>query len=94
VPVHPFYFALEFSSQSVPASLLGDLAAEVLGFLGCSGQQLPELADALEQAADKSVAGARRCDVRFRAQNGTLEILVSSNGGGIFRISQSIPDRS
>jgi hypothetical protein len=94
VPGPQFYFALEFSSQSVPASLLGDLAAQVLGYAGCTRQELPELAGALEQAAEESAVGVRRCDVRFRAQNGTLEILVSSNAVGIFRISQAIPDRS
>jgi hypothetical protein len=94
VPGHQFYFALEFSSQSVSASLLGDLAAQVLGYVGCSRQEVPELAGALERAAEKSAAGVRRCDVQFRAQSGTLEILVSSNGGRVLQISQSIPDRS
>ena len=89
---HPFYFALEFSSQSVPVSLLGDLAAQVLGYVGCPRQDVPELAGALERAAEKSAAGC--CDVQFRAQSGTLEILVSSNGGRVFRISHAIPDRS
>jgi hypothetical protein len=94
VPGPQFYFALEFSSQSVPASLLGDLAAQVLGYAGCTRQELPELAGALEQAAETSTVGVCCCDVQFCAQNGTLEILVSSNAGRIFRISKSIPDRS
>ena len=86
-----FYFALEFSSRAVSASLLGDVARQVLGHVGCSRHDLPELAGALEQAAGNGNGTERRCDVQFRAHNGTLEILVSSEDGRIFQTSQSIP---
>jgi hypothetical protein len=91
VTASPFYFALEFSSQGVPASLLEALAAQVLGHVGCSRQDVPELTDALGKAAEKTGQPERRCDVQFRAQDGKLEILVSSNGGRLFQISRVLP---
>jgi hypothetical protein len=91
VPAHEFLFALEFSSQGVASSLLGDLAAQVLTHVGCPAD-VPELTDALEQAVAKGAfGGERRCDVQFRAANGTLEILVSSNGGRVWQTTRSIP---
>jgi len=92
VPAHDFYFALEFSSQGVAASLLGDLAAQVLTHVGSSTADLPELADALEKAVAKGgFGGERRCDVQFRAANGALEILVSANGGRVWQTTRPIP---
>ena len=87
---HQFYFSLELSSQGVEASVVEDLAAHVLEHVGCSREEIPELADALERAVARNAFGERRCDVQFRAQNGTLEILVSSNGGRIFQTSRPI----
>jgi hypothetical protein len=90
VTAHQFYFSLELSSQGVEASLVEELAAQVLEHVGCSREEIPELADALERAVARNAFGERRCDVQFRAQNGTLEILVSSNGGRIFQTSRPI----
>lgn len=87
---HQFYFSLELSSQGVAASLVEDLAVQVLEHVGCSRADIPELAGALERAVAGNAFGERRCDVQFRAQNGRLEILVSSNGGRIFQTSRTI----
>jgi hypothetical protein len=93
VPGEPFYFALEFSSPDVSAALLGELAARVLGYVGCSRQDLPQLDRALAEAASVTAAQSRLCDVRFRLQDGALEILVSSSAGRLFHASHPIPDR-
>jgi hypothetical protein len=90
VTAHQFYFSLELSSQGAEASLVEELAAQVLEHVGCSREDIPELAGALEQAVARNAFGERRCDVQFRAQNGRLEILVSSNGGRIFQTSRTI----
>ena len=87
---HQFYFSLELSSQGVQASLVEELAAQVLEHVGCSREEIPELAGALEQAVAGNAFGERRCDLQFRAHNGKLEILVSSNGGRIFQTSRPI----
>ena len=87
---HQFYFSLELSSQGVQASLVEELAAQVLEHVGCSREEIPELAGALEQAVAGNAFGERRCDLQFRAHNGKLEILVSSNGGRILQTSRPI----
>jgi hypothetical protein len=92
VSAHEFFFALEFSSQGVPAALLGDLTAHVLGYVGCAGVTLNDLPEALQKAVAPGAAGGeRRCDLQFRAHGGKLEIVVSSNGGRIWQTSRTIP---
>jgi hypothetical protein len=91
VAAHQFYFALEVSSQGAEASLLEDLAAHVLEHVGCTHNDVPGLNGALEAAVAKGAFGQSRCDVQFRAQNGELEILVSSNGGRVFQTSRTLP---
>jgi hypothetical protein len=87
-----FFFALEFSSQGAPASLVEDLATHVFKYVGCPDLEADGLTDALEKAVDNGGAhGHRRCDVQFRVSNGALEVLVSSNGGRIWQKSLTIP---
>ncbi len=89
---HEFFFALEFSSQGAPLGLVAELASQVLRHVGCAEAFAPDLTRALEQATSRETAGGpRRCDVQFRAQSGTLEILVSSNGGRIWQETVAIP---
>jgi hypothetical protein len=89
---HDFFFALEFSSQGAPVSLVEDLAANVFRHVGCAPEHAEELTEALETAAENgSIGGDRRCDVQFRARNGTLEVLVSSNGGRVWQTEILIP---
>jgi hypothetical protein len=91
VPATEFVFALEFSSQGAPASLVEDLAAHVLKYVGCPRDSMNGLTEALEQAVAKSAVGAaRRCDVQFRVANNSLDILVSSNGGRVWQKSLEI----
>jgi hypothetical protein len=92
VPAQEFFFSLEFSSQGAPAALLNDLAAQVLGHVGCTGANLLALSDALQSAVAKGAAGGpRRCDVQFRVHGGTLEIVVTANGGRVWQTSLAIP---
>ncbi len=87
-----FFFALEFSSQGAPASLVEDLATHVFKYVGCPNEEVNGLTNALEQAVEKGEAhGHRRCDVQFRAANGALEVLVTSNGGRVWQKSLTIP---
>ncbi len=85
-----FFFALEFSSQGVPADLLGDLATHVLAHVGASKNAVPELTVLLQKAVSQGAAAGSRCDVRFQAQPGRLEIVVSSNGGRLWQTSVPI----
>jgi hypothetical protein len=95
-----FFFKLEFSSQGVSADLLKELTAQVLQHVGSSPDALPDLAEALQKAvatgtsAPGTTSGpgdaSRRCDVQFRAHGGTLDIVVSANGGRVWQVSHPI----
>lgn len=89
---HDFFFALEFSSQGASASLVEDLAANVFRHVGCAADHVEGLSDALSKAAERPTGGGeRRCDVQFRARDGALEVLVTSNGGRIWQTEILIP---
>lgn len=89
---HDFFFALEFSSQGAPAPLVEELASQVLKYVGCPPAPVPEMTAALERAVEKTAAGGeRRCDVQFRAHNGKMDILITSNGGRVFQETVAIP---
>jgi len=89
---HDFVFALEFSSQGAPVALLHELVGYVLSYVGCAAADLPELTAALERAVAAGSVGQRRCDVQFRVNHPTLEIVVTANGGRVWQTSRSIPD--
>ena len=92
MPGHDFFFSLEFSSQGAPLSLLDDLALHVLGHVGCAAEGLDGLSGAIQTAVvGGSVGGPRRCDVQFRANGATLDVVVSANGGRIWQTSIAIP---
>jgi hypothetical protein len=92
VASHDFYFALEFSSQGVPAALVDDLAGHVLQYVQCADTAVPGLTEALEHAVSNAAPGMKsRCDVQFRAQGQTLDVLVSSNGGRLWQKTLTIP---
>jgi hypothetical protein len=86
VTAHGFLFALEVSSQGLPAWLIQDIVGQICRYARCADEALPGLREALEKAvAEGESGGTRRCDVQFRAQNGTLEVMVTSNGGRIWQ---------
>jgi hypothetical protein len=85
-----FFFALEFTSLGASATIVEELTSNVLGHVGCSRDDVPELAGALEHALAADAGGARRCDLQFSVQGRTLKILVSSRGGQVWQISHSI----
>ena len=53
----------------------------------------PTLRPSWSRAASAATA-AGRCDLRFRLEDGELEITVSSAGGQLFQTSHPIADRS
>ena len=87
---HDFFFALEVSSHA-PASLVDELAEQVLKHVGCSLGDAPDLTAACERAIADGARHHRICDVQFCAHDGSLEIRVSSNGGPQWHTSVNIP---
>jgi hypothetical protein len=71
--------------------MLQELASCVLTQIGTTKETVSELSDALVKAAAKSAESGKPLSVvQFRVQDGTLEILASSNGGAIWETSRPI----
>ena len=83
---YEFYFAIELSGPAASPDLLRELASRVLGQAGCSGDDVPAVVEAVEQAvAGIAAAGEPRCGVRFHADSDRIEIVVTSAGRLLWR---------
>jgi hypothetical protein len=83
-----FFFALAVSGGASREMLL-ELVAHVLDQVGCAGDGAASLGDELH-AAVTSVARDQPVDVRFSAEAGRLEIVVSSQAAAIWRTFREI----
>lgn len=89
---HEFVFALELSDESHFDSMLADLTAAVLVYVGYPAAAIDELRGILRQAlAAGSSNGQRRCDVQFRAHSGELHMAVVFAGGSEWRTTRALP---
>jgi len=91
VSAHDFVFALELSGEAPLDRLVAEVAAAVLTYVGSSATASAELTDAVRGAVeDRAARGAARCDVRFSARAGELEIVVSCAGHEPWRTSRRL----
>jgi hypothetical protein len=89
---HEFVFALELSDEPPFDTMLSDLAVIVLAHLGYSRAAADELRHVVGGALRAGAAnGKRRCDIRFRAHDGELEIVVSYPDGARWRTARPLP---
>ena len=92
---HDFAFALDLSDERHFERMLVDLAAVVLRYVGYDASVVDAIAGDVQAAL---VAGAAdtngRCDVRFRAGEGTLRISVAFAGGRTWETARALPVRS
>jgi hypothetical protein len=76
-----FFFALDVSGDPEFDQMLADVARTVLGQVGYNASAIDALTGELRAAlADRVDGGKRRCDVRFEARNGHLQIVVAGAG--------------
>ena len=89
---HDFVFALEISGDADTGRMLGELCTAVLGHVGLGAPAIAELTSALSGAVAKNGAnGACRCDVRFVARGGELQIVVACPGAAEWRTTRLLP---
>jgi hypothetical protein len=92
VSAHEFLFALEISDDADSGRMVGELCSAVLGHVGYGAPAVAELTDALSDALSQGGAkGARRCDVRFVAHGGQLQITVSCAGAAEWHTARPLP---
>jgi hypothetical protein len=92
VPDHDFLFALDIADDADSGRMLGELCTAVLGHVGYAAPAIAELTRALSAALRQGGAnGARRCDVRFVARAGELQIVLSCAGAAEWRATRPLP---
>ena len=90
---HDFLFALDLSDEPHFDRMLSELASVVLRYAGYD----PTAVDALTTEVRTALAGgaaAGRCEVRFRAGDGTLRIRVKFDGRPAWETARVLPAES
>ena len=88
---HDFVFALDLSDPAQFDPMLAEVAHAVFAHVGLTAAAAGELRSELNGALSKAAAnGPRRCDLRFEARSGQLQIVVSC-GGSEWRTSRPLP---
>ena len=92
MPEQEFLFALDISGDPPFDGMLAELARAVLGHVGCGAAAIDAVTGQLgAQLTERAANGRRRCEVRFRARGGELEIIVAGAGRPVWRTSCPLP---
>ena len=87
-----FLFALDVFGDPDSDQMVAELARTVLGHVGYANSAIDALSRELRLALAERVAGEkRRCEVRFRAGAGQLEIVVAGAGRAEWRTTWPLP---
>jgi hypothetical protein len=87
-----FLFALDMSGEPPFDRMLADLTRCVLGHVGCHSSAIDALTGQLGAAlTERAASGGRRCEVRFLARAGELEIVVVAAGRPDWRTTWPLP---
>jgi hypothetical protein len=91
VPEHDFVFALEIDAAD-SGRMLSEVCTAVLRHVGLSAPAISELTRAISGALPQDgTKGGRRCDVRFTAHGGELQIVVVCAGAADWRTTRPLP---
>jgi hypothetical protein len=92
VAAKAFIFTLDCSRLSASVDMLRDLAAHVLGYVGCADDTIQATAEAVASAVvDVTGSGAQALGLTFRSSAGTIDIVLSSGEREVWRVSRAIP---
>ena len=89
---HEFVFALQLSDEPHFDAMLAEVARTLLVYVGFNAAAIEELRGTMRAALKSSApAGHPRCDVRFHAHSGQLQITIAYAGGAEWRTSRPLP---
>jgi hypothetical protein len=91
LPDHEFLFALEMTDDPDSSRMAADLCAAVLGYVGYAPAAVAELNRELHDALRPQSNGVSRCDLRFVAHAGELQIVVARTGAAEWRTTRRLP---
>ena len=87
-----FVFALEVSGDPASDQMVAELARTVLGHVGYASSAIAALSAELRTALkERLFDGKGRCEVRFRAAAGQLEIVVAGADRAEWRTTWPLP---
>ena len=84
-----FFFTIDVSGDPTSGEMLDELARTVLGQVKLAGAEA--LTAELHAAIAPRTTGKARCEVRFRAAAGQLEVVVSGAGLPEWRTTRPLP---
>lgn len=89
---HDFLFALELPEEAPFDDLLKDVIQTVLAHVSLAPAAADELTGVVRGVLAKGAArGHHRCDVRFQARGGELEVAVAFAGTAPWRTTRPLP---
>ena len=92
MPDQEFFFALDVADEPEFGRMIGELLTVVLGHAGYTAPTIAELSAVLRAVLSEGAAnGQRRCDVRFQAKAGELQIVVARAGVAEWRTTRPLP---
>jgi hypothetical protein len=92
VPDQEFLFALDMSGEPPFDRMLAELARTVLSQIGYASSAIDALSGELGAAlTERAANGVQRCQVRFIAQAGNLQIVVAAAGRPDWRTTWPLP---
>ena len=91
MPPREFIFALELSDEPQYETMLAELTGAVLTHAGYQEPAIEELRGVLRSALNGRAARGARCDIRFRAEAGTLHITVTCAGADEWQTTRPLP---
>jgi hypothetical protein len=91
VPDQDFFFALEMSPEP-PFEMLAELVRSVFAQAGYGEAAIDAMKGEMRAAlAGNAATGQRRCELRFTARDGELEIVVAAAGRPEWRTIRPLP---
>ena len=89
---HDFFFALDLSDEPHFDRMLSALSDTVLRFVGYDATAVDAVTAQVRAALAEGISpGRERCDVRFRASGGKLQISVVYAGGPPWELTRALP---
>ena len=90
---HDFLFALDLSDEPHFDRMLQELSRVVLRYVGFDAASADAVTrDVRTALASGAAEGRERCDVRFRAGDGSLRISVAFAGGRSWETARVLPE--
>ena len=95
MPDYDFLFVVDLSSDPRYDGMLGDLVTSVLGYVGYDGAAIAGVVrDVRSAVAGGSDGRGGRCELRFRAGGGRLNVSIAHGGVAGWQMTRPLPDGS